>query len=128
MNFKRTIQRQQQILCFPYKDDYITVEYYKDINDNIKILNTNNEILNPIINHINKLQNDLKLKGAECYSCFSVNRYLEKCNHCLKKMSGFFITKKRCPACYCLLCNSCYEYADNNLHNYVDLIMYYKNT
>lgn len=129
LGFRRKVQRKSQILCFPYENDFITVEYYKDIDNNIKLVNTNDSRFDYIINHINKLQYDLLLHNIECLSCFSMYPCnSEKCSHCQKEIKlSFFKIKKRCRACYSILCSDCYKYAVYNLQYFQDIITNFTN-
>jgi len=128
MNFIRTV-RPQHLLCFPNKNQMLFVEYYFDSQKNIKITKTNINELDPFLKHIYKLETDLKNKPPSvdyCFSCFSTGgeHDKKKCTKCMTHLPYF--SKKRCPNCYCLLCKECFNYAENNLKNYQDFIIYYQ--
>jgi hypothetical protein len=135
MNFIRTVRSPiQHVLCFPNQDKYLFVEYYLDPQKNIKIIKTNMDELNPFLQHIYKLETDLKLNKSEiatsmdrCFSCFLTsfpNESKKKCSKCAKHLPLF--SKNRCPNCYLYLCKECFAYAENNLKNYQDFIIYYQ--
>ncbi len=135
MNFIRTVRSPiQHVLCFPNQDKYLFVEYYLDPQKNIKIIKTNMDELNPFLQHIYKLETDLKQSKSaasstdRCFSCFLPSllsiEYLKECTKCSAELPLF--SKKRCPNCYSYLCKECFAYAENNLKNYQDFIIYYQ--
>jgi hypothetical protein len=105
-----------------------------DPQKNIKIIKTNMDELNPFLQHIYKLETDLKQNKSaitasvdRCFSCFLPsfpNESKKKCTKCATRLSLF--GKQRCPNCYSYLCKECFEYAENNLKNYQDFIIYYQ--
>jgi len=128
MNFIRTV-RPQHVLCFPNKNKMLFVEYYFDSQKNIKITKTNMNELNPFLKHIYKLETDLINKKTSvdcCLSCFSTGEHDDnkKCTKCTTHLPYF--SKQRCPNCYHFLCGDCFNYAENNLKNYQDFIIYYQ--
>jgi len=140
MNFIRTVRSSpiQHVLCFPNQETYLFVEYYMDPQKNIKVTNTNMDGLNPFLKHIYKLETDLKQNKMStvndvnvCFSCFSApiqNQHEDKkkCTKCSTHLPIFFRKKNRCPNCYSYLCKECFRYAENNLKNYQDFIIYYQ--
>jgi len=93
--------------------------------ENMQFKGSSNQEIDKVIKHLNRLNGDLNdYEPEKCQGCF--RKYcLDKIGCIICKRSIYFYNRRRCPICYNVLCKECFQYANDNLYNYMEIICKY---